>query len=70
MLSAYGDHACALDVQGELRCWGDDYSGESSPPAGSFVDVAAGSAHACALDDEAALVCWGSNSNGQANPPD
>jgi len=70
--------ACAVRVDGGLRCWGSLYSDEFVVPTGRFVQVSAGaesatvgSGHACAIDEAGALHCWGANRYGQATvPPD
>lgn len=71
-------HSCAIDVQGEVWCWGDNQHGQLGDgtltdrydpvrtTAGSeFVALALGSRHTCALDSEGVAVCWGENRRGQ-----
>ena len=74
-------HACALDDQGTIFCWGNNGSGQlgigSAEPSGlvpapvampdgvRFTHVAVGSLHTCALDEEGRAWCWGTNEAGQ-----
>ena len=74
-------HACALDDQGTIFCWGSNGSGQlglgsaepsslvpapvTAPEGVRFTHVAAGSLHTCALDEEGRAWCWGVNEFGQ-----
>ena len=42
-------------------CWGDDRWGQSSPPEGEFVSVAAGGAASCGVKKDKSVYCWGKN---------
>ena len=64
-----GSYTCALRKDGVAECWGSNSSGQSDPPAGSFVTISAGWSHTCALREGGAAECWGSNSSGQSDPP-
>jgi hypothetical protein len=80
-------HTCAIqglygDV-GPVQCWGDNYYGETTPPAGDFKQVTAGGYHTCGLKPDGSVQCWGSDEvlfecyewgctyvhGGQASPP-
>jgi alpha-tubulin suppressor-like RCC1 family protein len=69
--------SCAIRSDGTLACWGDKTSGQGSPPAGVFVDLAVGTsmeipskAHGCALSVDGKVTCWGDHSVGQTTPPE
>ena len=53
------NHTCGVDTGGLLHCWGSDFYGQSTPPAGSFSQVSSGVHHTCAVDSSGALQCWG-----------
>jgi alpha-tubulin suppressor-like RCC1 family protein len=59
--------ACGLKTDGTLACWGDNGFGQSTPPAGTFTQVAAGGYHACGVKTDGAFVCWGDNNSGQVD---
>ena len=68
-------HTCGLETGGFVVCWGSNFHGESTPPAGSFASVTAGKIHTCGVKNRGSVVCWGSNRDrvgdflGQATPP-
>lgn len=49
--------------------WGDDWAGQTVPPAGTFQQVSAGTSHTCAVTTDRFVECWGDNGHGQASPP-
>ena len=69
-LSVGAAHACALERDGRLSCWGQVSPVPERPPTRVRLPltrataVAAGAEHACALQNERAW-CWGSNENKQ-----
>ena len=42
-----------------MECWGSDYSGQSTPPSGSFLSVSGGASHTCAIANSGSIECWG-----------
>ena len=54
---------------GSVACWGSDYYGQATPPAGSFVSVSAGWDHTCGLRSDGSVTCWGWNESGRSTPP-
>lgn len=78
-LTAGGNHTCALDLYGRVRCWGANGDGElgngatqhSSVPVAvlglptGITAVDAGSRHTCAIAPGGAPLCWGYNQHGQ-----
>jgi alpha-tubulin suppressor-like RCC1 family protein len=62
-------HACVLDEDGSVGCWGLSSQGQARPPAGTFTSIAAGYAHTCGLLDDGAIDCWGNNGSGQSVDP-
>jgi len=59
------DHAVALQSNGRIRTWGDDYFGQNDFPPGlnNVLAIAAGSLSGFALTNDGTVVQWG-----QANP--
>ncbi len=52
-----------------MACWGENYDGQASPPAGTFTQVSAGDFHTCGVGTDGTVACWGENRNGRASPP-
>ena len=57
----YGsDHACALNADGSIACWGSNEHGKATPPEGEFKTVSSGEHGSCGiLREDSAVVCWG-----------
>src|SRR6185295_2435534 len=76
---AGGSHACAVDSQQSLWCWGEDRFGQlgvngtgadalvpQSVAGGPWQNaLALGAHHSCAIDSSGTLACWGKNDRGQ-----
>lgn len=71
-------HACAIDSEAKLWCWGNNSRGElgdgsndtkiSPGPisaSATWLDVAVGLGHACGVQHDGSLWCWGANDYGQ-----
>lgn len=59
------DHTVALDLDGELHCWGSNKQHQCDLPDGQFVSVSAGSFFNCAIDMGGVLHCWGQYPSGE-----
>lgn len=76
-ISAGGNHACFVDTNSSVWCWGGNEDGQlgdgttterSAPTLVEGVKaslVAAGVGHTCASRTDGRMVCWGSNGRGQ-----
>ena len=74
-------HACAMTVEGGVKCWGGNGVGQLGVGTmdwephplpmdvlgleSGIVSLAAGGNHTCAVTVEGAVKCWGENSEGQ-----
>jgi alpha-tubulin suppressor-like RCC1 family protein len=50
-----------VKTDGGIICWGDNSSGQSTPPAGTFTSVSAGGQHTCGVKSDGGETCWGDN---------
>ena len=67
---AAGDiHGCGVKRDGSVACWGDNRSGQSTPPTDTFTQVAAGDFHSCGVKSDGGVACWGNNDFGRFTPP-
>ena len=71
--SSWGGNACAIlapaGQAGPVTCWGYDVSGSADPPAGSFVQVAAGDVLSCGLTPDGSILRWGAWPSGKLPKP-
>jgi alpha-tubulin suppressor-like RCC1 family protein len=80
LVSAGGNHSCAVDVSGDAYCWGSNFQGqlgtgslyptlEPTPVAVTgghkFQSVSAGASHTCGVTTDGDAYCWGFNLYGQ-----
>jgi alpha-tubulin suppressor-like RCC1 family protein len=82
-LSVGASRACAIEANGEVRCWGGNYGGQLVPgdtrlllPTATPVpgamgaqQVSVGSGQQCAVKDDGSVICWGSNDSGELGAP-
>jgi len=77
-VAAGGNHACAIQSDDTLWCWGGNFDGQLGigstvskrepvqvTGGGAWDRVAAGGDHACAFKTDGSLWCWGRNEVGQ-----
>ncbi len=80
------DHACGIDREGTLLCWGENRWGQLGWPSTGlhpkaaepiqvpgglgFVSVYVGPGHTCALKGDGRAYCWGRNDFGQLGTGD
>ena len=69
MVSAGWWHTCEVTTGKKIKCWGDNTTGQSTPPLGTFIQVSAGWWHTCGITTGNVIKCWGDNSDGQSKPP-
>jgi alpha-tubulin suppressor-like RCC1 family protein len=65
-VSAGGQHACGLRLDGTVQCWGENRDGQSLPPPEAFRSISTGFLHTCGLRADGTAHCWGDNSEGQS----
>jgi alpha-tubulin suppressor-like RCC1 family protein len=73
-------HACTLQSNGKVTCWGDSQEGQTGTGLGGVTAptalllpqeakaikaLAVGGQHTCVLDASGQVLCWGSNQKGQ-----
>ena len=68
-VSAGGEHSCGVKTAGLVGCWGNNITGQASPPDGSFVSVSAGVENSCGVRNDSKVECWGRDRYGLLAPP-
>jgi len=63
-------HACALNQNSEIVCWGSNQHGETEPPAGKYTNLESGDHVSCGELEGGGIVCWGWDTFGTLNVPD
>ena len=71
MVAAGDRHSVALKADGTVVCWGENFSGQSTPPTGlaGVTAIAAAQNFSLALKSDGTVVRWGASVGGQATPP-
>lgn len=63
-------HACGLNTDGGIVCWGDNDFGQLNSPAGQgYTSLSVGWNHSCAIDTAANAICWGLSDSGRTEVP-
>ena len=52
-------HSCGLRADGTAVCWGEDWYGQTSGPAGPFTAVGAFRRYSCGARPRGGIECWG-----------
>lgn len=68
-LAAGNTHACHIEPDGRVACWGSQGHGEASASARDAIDVALSVFYGCAVVRGGAVQCWGSDPGGATRPP-
>lgn len=58
---AANQHSCAIRTDTTIACWGENITGRTDAPAGSYIVVALGNFHSCAIRMNHTVKCWGAN---------
>ena len=51
--------ACAVEVDGDARCWGDDTFGQVAAPGEQFKQISTSGDTSCGVTLEGRVLCWG-----------
>jgi hypothetical protein len=63
-------HACGVQLDATLLCWGEETLERLSAPGGQYLSAAAGIAHTCAIAMSGEVFCWGGPpGTGREEPP-
>ncbi len=60
-VSSGEEHGCGLTVEGAVKCWGSDESGQATSPDGTFLQISAGNWTNCGVKADHSITCWGKN---------
>ncbi len=60
-VTAGGHFGCSLNNSGQVTCWGENDSGQSTPPSFVFKEISAGTSHVCGITAQSLVSCWGWN---------
>jgi alpha-tubulin suppressor-like RCC1 family protein len=69
-VSVYGDHACALKIDGSPVCWGSKATSPTKEKVG-YYSITTGAGYACGIRANGYVTCWGDSSlNKLGSPPE
>ena len=68
-VSAGDYHTCGVTSSSSVECWGNDSSGQATPPGVAFESVSAGAFHTCGVTSSGNVECWGNDDDGRSDPP-
>ena len=60
---------CAVRTNATLACWCANFSGQATPPPGTFTAVSGGANHSCGVRTNGSVACWGHDDSGEDRPP-
>jgi alpha-tubulin suppressor-like RCC1 family protein len=71
LLSVGQGHACAVSMEGKIKCWGENLFGETRPPEGleNVTEISVGMNNSCAIAN-GKVVCWGLYTTGSTEVPE
>ena len=62
-ISVGDEHACGVQENGSVQCWGGDTFGQAYSPEGTFKSVGASRTLSCGLRTDGLVRCWGATSS-------
>ncbi|MXZ23568.1 MAG: hypothetical protein F4Y80_01665 [Caldilineaceae bacterium SB0665_bin_21] len=69
VLATGHNHACAINHDARMVCWGGDGKAQASMPEGEYYRVAAGFRNTCGVGPEGTVRCWEWSRGEPAGPP-
>jgi len=63
-------HACAINNNNGIECWGLDTNGRLDAPAGEFTQLSLSQQQGCAVNVSGGVECWGANDQGTSTVPE
>jgi len=62
-------HACAINNNSAIECWGLDENNRLDAPAGQFTQLSLSQQQGCAVNISGGVECWGANDQGTSTVP-
>jgi len=69
-VSANEAHACAINNNNSIECWGLDTNGRLDAPAGEFTQLSLSKQQGCAVNVSGGVECWGANDQNTSTVPE